>query len=383
VSADGPGRRLTDDQQEQAAQLFAGGASDRQVAEALDVGNGTANRLRHRLAARIAELTGRAPADGHEAQEAAVGDQDGTAEDGVRDAVDDVMRGGLLEQLGEKRDELIGQLTDLQGRADASRSALSALLAERLRILGEGGDAAQLRDRLDSARHDLDDWETSAGLVLQQIAIADQRIGEVQAEQQLAELRALLVPAVAERDAAIGATGGRMAAAVLAVKAAAEEFTAAMADETAARDRAELLAAQVASLAGSLGEPVPDLPGEPESTVLAVRGGDIHGPELELVRAMGAAQLGRAELVAKHLAEAFGWLPMSREDAAAEAEQWREKRAEMDRVMLAPQPAQQPWTRPDTASVGVDRDGREVGYPGYRPPAPPHPLDGYWGIHRG
>ncbi len=52
----GPGRRLDPDEEERAAQMFAGGATDRQVAEAIDVGTGTANRLRHRMAVRIAEL---------------------------------------------------------------------------------------------------------------------------------------------------------------------------------------------------------------------------------------------------------------------------------------------------------------------------------------
>jgi hypothetical protein len=377
VSADasGPTRRLTAEQEERGAQMFAAGHSERQVAEALEVGAGTAHRLRDRLAARIAQLAGQ----DHHDRETPVGTED---DGSVRDAVDDVMRGGLLAQLGETRDELIGQLTDLQGRAAASRQALDGLEAERIKLLASGQDAAPLRPRVASASADLADWQTAAGLVQQQIAIADQRIAEVQAEQQLAGMRAELAPAIAERDAAVRATGGRMAAAVLAVRAAAEEFTAALADETAARDRAELLAAQVASLAGSLGEPGPDLPAEPESTVLAVRGGDIGGAELELYRAMGAARLGQAGVVARHLAEAFGWLPPTRAEQAADAERMRAQWAEMDRRMRQPKPAPQAWTRPDASSYDVDADGREVRPWGHRPPIQPHPLDAYYGMTR-
>jgi hypothetical protein len=376
VTAEGPARRLTAEQEETAAEHFARGATDRQVADAIDVGTGTANRLRHRLAARITELAAQAAGS----EETTVSTED---DGGVRDEVDNVMRGELLTQLGEKRDELIGQLADLQGRAAASRQALDGLEAERIKLLAAGQDAAPLRPRVASASADLADWQTAAGLVQQQIAIADQRIAEVQAEQQLAGMRAELAPAVAERDAAILATGDRMAAAVLAVKAAAEEFTAALADETAARDRAELLAARIASLAGSLGEPGPNLPAEPETTVLPVHGGDVRGPELELVRAMTAARQGNAEVVARHLAEVYGWLPPTRAEQAAELERWRQVRAEQDRQMLQAKTASQPWTRPDTSSYEVDASGRVIRWPGYRPPLPPGPQDHMFGLGMG
>jgi hypothetical protein len=371
----GPSRRLTDDEEERGAEMFARGASERQVAEALDVGAGTAHRLRDRLAGRIAELAALA-AEG-KPEETTVSNDDG----GVRDEVDAAMRVELLAQLGAKRDELTAQLADLGARADASRQALADLEAERLALLDNNQDAAPLRPRVASARDDLNDWLTAAGRVQQQIAIGEQRIAEVQAEQQLADMRAELAPAVAERDAAIRATGGRMAAAVLAVRAAAEEFTAALADEEAARGRAELLAAEVASLAGSLGLPGPDVPAEPESTVLAIRGGDIGGPELALYRAMGAARNQSAPQVAAYLAEAFGWLPQTREQQAADAELMRARWAETNRQMRQAQPAPQPWTRPDTASVGVDANGHEVRHnPGYRPPLPPGPRDHLFGL---
>lgn len=368
---------MTADEERQGAEMFAAGRSERDVAEALGCSPSTAHRLRERLQSAGAVT-------GNQAGETTVstedGQQDGTADDSLRDVVETALRGELLAALAEQREQMAANLADLEARAAASGGAIAALDAERRLLLADGKDAAQLRPRVASAKDDLADWQTSAEIVRQQIALVDQRIVEVQAEQQLAELREQLAPAVAERDAAIRATGGRMAAAVLAVKTAAEEFTAALADEKAARDRVEQLAAEVASLAGSLGEQGPDLPAEPESTVLSVGWAGHGGGELELARAMNAARQGRAELVAKHLAEAFGWLPPTKAEQAAEMEQWRQRNAEMDRQMHQPSPAPEPWTRQDTASVGVDQNGREVRYsPGYRPPRPPHPHDAYWG----
>lgn len=381
---------MTADEERQGAEMFAAGRSERDVAEALGCSPSSAHRLRERLE-RAGAVTG------NQAGETPVSDQDGSAEDGSGLEMTPVRRAfgsdvvlthpGLAEidaagaeiELEAERAELADLVTAYGQRAQISLTAIQDLEAERLRILADGGDAVQLRDKVATARQDLQDWTDATGLHQQKLAVVEERLAGFAARRDLEGMRGQLAPAVAERDAAIRSTGGRMATAVLAVKAAAEEFTAALADETAARDRAELLAAQVASLAGSLGEPGPDVPAEPESTVLNVRGGDIRGAELELVRAMNAAKLGRAELVAKHLAEAFGWLPQSREEQAADAELWRQKRAAMDRQMLAPKPAPQAWTRPDTASVGVDQNGREVGYPGYRPPRAPHPLDAYWG----
>ncbi len=357
---------MTADEERRGAEMFAAGRSEREVAEALGCSPSSAHRLRERLQG--------AGAPNH-AEETTVSTDDGS----VRDEVDDAMRVELLAQLGGKRDELIGRLADLQGRAAASRQALDGLEAERLALLAASQDAAPLRPRVASASADLADWQTAAGQVQQQIAIADQRIAEVNAEQELADMRALLAPAVAERDAAIRSTGGRMAAAVLAVKAAAEEFTAALADEEAARARAELLAAQIASLAGSLGQPGPDVPAEPESTILNVHGGDVGGAELELGQAMAASRLGHVEQVARHLAEVFGWLPPTRAEQAAEWERWRLLRVEQDRQMLQAKPAPQAWTRPDTSQVNLDADGREV-WAGYRPPIPAGPRDHLLGL---
>lgn len=94
------------------------------------------------------------------------------------------------------------------------------------------------------------------------------------------------------------------------------------------------------------------------------------GAELALVRASWRAREGNAAAVAVQLAEAFGWLPPSPEEQAAEWERLRRLRA--------PQPAPQrgqPWTRPDVSSVDVGEYGREI----YQPRYPPHPLDSYWG----
>jgi hypothetical protein len=363
---------MTPDEERRGAELFAAGKSEREVAKALDVSPSSAHRLRERLDAASGTVT--------ETKETPV-DGDAGDDSGVRDEVDEAMRAELLAQLRSKHDEMTAQLTDLAERANASRTALAELEAERLALLDAGQDAAPLRPRVASATADLADWETAGSLLQQRIAAVGQRATEVMAEQQLADLRSQLAPAVAERDAAVRSTGDRMATAVLAVKAAAEEFIAALADEQAARDRAELLAAQVASLAGSMGQPGPDLPAEPESTILPSRWDQLGG-HMPIDLAIQAANAGRPpKTVAGHLADADGELPPTREEQAAEQARMHEAWMERDRQMRQPKPAPQPWTRPDTSSVDVDANGREV-WVGYRPPLPPGPQDHLFGLYR-
>ena len=349
------------------------------------MGNATANRLRHRLAGRITELAALAAGS----EETAVGAQDEHQADGPADpweltelpAVD---YDAELAALQEMRDGLADRIAAYGQRAHVSSSALVELEAERVRILADGGDAVQLRDRLATARQDLADWTDAARLHEDKLAAVNARIAELGARQDLAALRAELAPAVAERDTAVRATGGRMAAAVLAVRAAAEEFTAALADEEAARGRVKRLAAEIGGLAASLGAPGPNVPAEPESTILAARQ-DAGGPEEALNRAVQAVTSGwPLKVVAGHLADADGFLPPTREERAAEAELLRARWAEAHRVMRQPAPAPQAWTRPDGAtSVDLDANGREIRYPGYRPSLPPGPRDHLFGLGMG
>jgi transposase len=196
----GPGRRLGEDEEERAAQLFAKGSTDRQVADALDVGAGTANRLRHRMKARIAELAALDPAGARKGLEAAVDTLQTTLE--ITQASEAAWRAELLEALREQHDDLTAALTAWQARAEASREALRQLAAERAELLVAGRDAAPLRARRSDAEADLEDSEAAAALVAGRIADVDTRI----AEQERALRR------IAEQDAAAAAQAAREAA---------------------------------------------------------------------------------------------------------------------------------------------------------------------------
>lgn len=393
MSGDGPGRRLSASEEDQAARLFAGGASDRQVAAALEVGTGTANRLRHRLAARIAELSGHAAGD--EPQETAVEEQqDGIEEGGGALEVTPVLRAfgsdvvlthpGLAEieaaapeiELEAERDELVKAIAMHEDRAAASRGALAGLEAERIRLLDSDSDAAPLRPRIAQARDDLADSETAAQLARGRLAPVEARLAELAALRDLAAMREQLAAAVAERDAECARTGDRQRAAVLAVRDAAVEFVAALADERRVVDRVDQLERAVAAGAAAYGEPRPVVPPAP-GTGLHVDPSLAAGGPLALMRAFSEAQVNRPEAVAVRLAEAYGWLPPDPAEVAAEMERMRAWREGMARQAAAPQTGQ-PWTRGDTSQVGLDRGGREIGGAAW-PWGRPHPLDAYWG----
>jgi hypothetical protein len=362
---------MTPEQARRGAEMFAAGSTEREVADELGCSPSSAHRLRERLA------------DDRETRETAVSDQDGHQDDATavasaEDEVDAAGRRETLLQLGEMREDAAGQLADLEARAAASRGALAALDAERVKLLFEGKDAAQLRPRMQSARDDLADWETSAGFARQNIAAIDQRIAEVQAVEQLAEMRVQLAAAVAERDAELARTGARMRAAVTAVHDAADEFVNALADEQAVTDRVERLEQAVASAAVHLGQSAPVV-APPEGTGLWIEP-TTNGPGLALLQAVNAARVGHVQLVAERLGTAFGYLPPTREENAANLEEMLRRRAEQDRVMRAGAQGE-PWTRGDTSSYDVDQNGREIRYnPGHRPPVAPHPRDAYLGF---
>jgi hypothetical protein len=112
---------------------------------------------------------------------------------------------------------------------------------------------------------------------------------------------------------------------VIGLRDAAVDFTATLADERAAVQRAGELAAAVAAGAAMLGEPLPDVAPE-VSTSLLVDPGHASGRPLALMRAFSEARIGDAEAVAVCLAEAFGWLPPDPAELAAEQERLRRPR---------------------------------------------------------
>jgi Homeodomain-like domain len=356
MSADtsGPGRRLTPEQEQRAAELFAAGRSEREVADELGCSASTAHRLRERL-----ERAGgtpdepEAPAAPARDEHEAAGAFELTAQHPLRESP------GELGELQAERDRLADLLQTYGDRAAASRQALADLETERVELLTEGKDAAPLRPRRADAEADLADSETSAQIAADRVAAVDVRIAQVRAMRDLAEMRDQLEAAVAERDTVCAATGDRMRAAVLAVRRAAEEFTAALADERAATERTEQLGQDTANRALALGERVPVAP-PARSTALWVDNAFSAGKPVALSRAISEARIGRTEAVATCLGEAFGWLPPDPAVIAAERERMRQLRT-------APPPSPPSVEHPAhwPAAVSVDSHGR--------PLAPPDP----------
>lgn len=362
-----PGRRLTEAEEQIAAGLFDAGRSEREVAEALGCSASTAHRLRLRLAGAQEPAE---PADD--------GDGQGEPQESQEPAGD-----AELAALRQLHDALAEQIATTAERATASSAAWQGLEAERLRILGEGGDAVQLRDRITSARQDMDDWATAAHLLTEKLTAVDARIAEIDARGELAALRAQLDAAVAERDAVFARSGGRQRAAVAAVAAAAEEFTAVFADESAADGRVTALAQGVAQLAARFGEALPEVPA-PAVTAISVSVDQTfgYGPPLALHRALARAREGRTADVAEELGKVNGWLPpgppteAELEERRRIAEQREQQLAELKARTAAGPGASQADDR--TVPAGFDVDGVPVNRYGDRlvpRGSLPHPLD--------
>lgn len=356
AEAAGPGRRLTDAEEQQAAELFAAGQSTRAVAAALGIGNGTAARLKQRLAARSASA-GTSPEDTvteHDEH------QDDPGDDG-------------LAALQLERDAQAEHVEGLRQREAVSRQAAAELDAERLRGLADGIADPALRQRIANAQADAADWSTAAELAQAKLAGIDEQIAAVEARRELTAMRAELAAAVAGRDAVCAATGERQRICVQAVRAAAEGFCLAMADEREAIERAEQLAVTVAARSAALGEPAPVVP-PAVSTGLWVSPESGWGPPVALLRAINQAREGHAQAVAVQLGEAFGYLPPDPAELAAERDRMLAMAAERDRAEqehrqhLAPQPQVRHLPEHLGASVSVDAAGNPL-----RPPDPDRP----------
>lgn len=213
---EGPGRRLTEADEALGAELFAAGKSEREVADELGCSASTAHRLRERLGA-VQDGTQDAPDAQDEGSRFALTEHRSPWPEGVavltfkgipRDSADGddserdepvlneadtkaaAARAVALRELGAKRDELAGQLADLEARSGASRQALVDLEARRVALLAEGKDAAPLRPLAQSARDDLADWEKTAELIAPQLAEVEAMIAGVHHEELLAAQQA-------------------------------------------------------------------------------------------------------------------------------------------------------------------------------------------------
>jgi transposase len=349
--ASGAGRRLTPDEERRGAELFAQGLSTRQVAAQLGVGNGTAARLRRRLAERAAsrsepEETTTMP--GHDASQieiTALPDPDDAAE---------------LSALTAQREDQAAEVEKYVSRAEASMHAVAELEAERMHGLAEGREVQGLRERRRNADDDARDFADAAKLAHGRLEETDRQIQAVLARQADRQLRAELAEAVAERDAVLAAVGERQRSAVLAVAAAAADFTAALADELAVLSRVDQLAARIA-----LGGPVPAVP-PPVSTSIGALYDAVAREPLALARAVSEARAGRVAAVAEQLGICNGWLPVSPAELAAERERMLALRAPQ------PQPAASRPVQMDPrfgASYGVDEHGNAL------PPPSPAELE--------
>lgn len=277
----------------------------------------------------------------------------------------------LEAALAGKRQELAEALEVHQERARASESAIATLEQERLDGLRDGRDVVPLRTRRADAEANLADSRTVAAMIAGQLAEVGVQLAAIVDRRGLAQLRAELDAAVAERDAVASQTGPRQRACVEAVRAAAEGFVLALSDEREATGRVDELAAAVAAGAAALGEPGPVVPAAAGTGLWVSPDQAVTGGPLALLRALNEARTGNAQAVAIRLGEAYGWTPAP-PPTAEEIAEWQARQAEM---ALHRGPHQgQPWTRPDTSSVDVDAQGNELRQ---RPPRQPHPSDAY------
>jgi chromosome segregation ATPase len=341
---------MTPEQEARGAEMFASGASERQVAAELGVGAASAHRLRERLAAQ-AEPSAALNAEPTDAELATV------------------------------RDEIAAALEAQQARAQASTQAVQDLERQQTDRLAAGLDAADLRPRLRDARDDLADWARSIALLRERLAEVDRRAGAIRMRQDLASLRAELDAAIAERAGVCARSGERQRAALAAVKAAAEEFCAVSADEVTAQERVTRLAARVTELAMQAGEPGADVPSA-ASTALGVSG-HMSGPGLALSLVLNYARNGDVVAVAEQLGAASMWTPPA-PPSAEEAERWQRmtegRQAELERLRAAGKRGPVDDGDGRHVPVGLDHYGRPVDkFGNVLVPAGtlPHPMDVY------
>lgn len=367
----GPGRRLTPEQEQTGAEMFAAGSTDRQVAAALECGAGTANRLRQRLAGRIAELGG--PGE-------PAADQPPVTE---------------LEQT---RDALARALTLQLERAAASAQAIEGLGCERLELLAAGRDAAPLRPRLRSAEDDRQDYTSAAVLLQSRLDEVNGWIAQRNAAGELAAAEGEMAAAATEAAALAASAPDVLRTAAEAVRAAAAELVAFRADLAVAQDRVTAAHHRATLAALALGSPVPPpsastvapFPGRPDYAVPGDRDEGLEAVTRAWEDAGTAAAGGHpgalaAARVAPALAAAgdlyirvAAW-ENGRAERDAEAEQLAAVRAGQLAELEAAQ--QRGLTEEVPVPVGTDHFGNPVDRFGNvlvpRGARLPHPLDVY------
>ena len=345
----GPGRRLTEAEEDRAAALYQEGASTRCVARELEISRSSAQALRVRLL-EAGRLTSEETTVDH--------DQAGAAENlEVLPATGDAAE---LEQLAAQSEAQAAEVTLYTDRAEASLQAVANLERERLTGLAEGRDMQGLRERRRNAEDDARDATDAARLARGRFDEIGRQITAVQTRIADRQLRAELAAAIEARDAVMAKTGERQRTAVLAVRTAAEEFCAAMADERAAAGRVEQLAAQIA-----LGGPMPAVP-PPVSTAISPPYDAVARQPVALARAVSAARDGNAVAVAEQLGICNGWLPPGPAELAAE---WEHIRALRAGQATPPAPRSVDMDPRFGASHGVDEYGNAL------PPPSPAELE--------
>lgn len=369
AETNGPARRLTAEQEERAAEHFARGASERQVADALGVGAGTAHRLRDRLAGRITELTALAAADGKPGETTVSAQNEHQAAEPYE--LTDLPAVDYDAELAELRTLRAGLADVVQthlGRAEASRAAVRQLELERDETLRANRDAAPFRSRMADARADAEDSEKAAQFAAERLYPVDARIAEIEAAREAAaEL------AVRQEASRAGDDVAPQIASALREAVDGDGTVRALADLGARLAQAE-------AVAGRSWEAVvlpPLMPGMGNDDVwhravrdllAAAKRGD--------VAACQAAIPGCAPWEDRDLGE------LATMEAALIAEANRLQRLTMDnmnRNWRARTGAPEAWARPDTSQVNLDANGREV-WQGYRPPIPAGPRDHMFGL---
>jgi hypothetical protein len=363
---------MTPEEERRGAELFAAGRSERQVADELGISASSAHRLRERLAAK--------DGDGGDGELELTPVRRAYGSDVILDHPElaEIEASGVEIDDEAERAVIAEVIETYAARADASRQALAKLEAERRELLDSDKDAAPLRPTIASVREDLADSEEAGQLARNRLAALEARIAERATRKELAQLKAQLDAAVAERDEVFSRSGDRQRAAVAAVRAAAEDFCAVVAEERATVDRVAVLSSAMTQRALQLGQPGPAVP-PAASTRLAAQGG--VGGELALTRAMHQAERGDVADVARHLGEANGWLPPG-PPSAEEIERWQQFKADRERqaaeLRNRADVGPQPIADHERVPVGTDHFGNPVdahGNPLTLRNRMPHPAD--------
>lgn len=199
------GRRLTEDEAQTGAEMFAADASEREVADRLQCSPSTAHRLRLRL----------------DAADTGEQDQPGT---GVTD--EPAGAGQTLTALRDKRDQWAAQHGALLDRIQAAREAVEDIDARRMDALAGGGDSTRFAAErapleLEHARLAADAGVVGGWLADCEAEIASREAGQAE-RARLAEQAKAAREAQAEGDGLAPVAAGKLRATVLGEVGAAE-----------------------------------------------------------------------------------------------------------------------------------------------------------------